>query len=139
MLRRIISVVIGVIIGFVVIFVGDSVCMRLYSPPTGLSPMDQTNFNAYVSSIPNYVMVIMFLFWMLSTFFGGMVSALINQPGWKNSALITGSILLAASILNMINISHPMWMVVAAVIFYIPMAYLGALIVSKSRDKQLNP
>jgi hypothetical protein len=139
MLRRIISVVIGVIIGIVIIFIGDSVCMRLHSPPPGLNPMDLVNFNAYVNSIPSYVMAIMFFFWMLSTFLGGMVAALINQPGWKNSALITGSILLAASILNMINISHPMWMVVAAVIFYIPMAYLGALIVSKSRDKQLNP
>jgi hypothetical protein len=55
--------------------------------------------------------------------------------GQKQIVAENRSILLAASILNMINISHPMWMVVAAVIFYIPMAYLAARLAVKKNNK----
>ena len=107
--------------------------MRLHAPPLGLNPLDQANFNAYINSIPTYVMVIMFFFWMLSTFSGGLLAALVNKTGWKNSALITGSILLAASVLNMINVSHPTWMVIGALVLYIPVAYLGAWMVANKK------
>ena len=133
MARKIISVIAGVIVGFLFVFIGDSVCMRLYAPPIGLNPMDQINYNNSIAGIPTYVMVIMLLFWMLSAFFGGLVTSIINKAGWKKSSLATGGILLAASILNMINVSHPTWMVISAVILYIPMAYLGGMVVSNKK------
>jgi len=133
MARTIISVIGGVIIGLIFVFIGDSVCMRLYEPPIGLNPLDQVNFSNYAKSIPTYVLAVMLVFWMLSTFFGGMISALINREAWKKSSLITGSVLLAASILNMINVPHPTWMVITAVVLYIPAAYLGGVVVSRKK------
>lgn len=128
--RKIIAVILGFIAGITLIYVGDSVCMRLYSPPIGFNPMDQGNFNSYVAATPIYVMAVMLFFWMLSSFFGGLVAGLINRPDWKTTSLITGGVLLAAAILNMINVQHPTWMVISAIALYLPMAYLGGLTVS---------
>jgi len=135
--RKIISVILGFIAGIALVYVGDSVCMRLYTPPIGLNPLDQENVNSYVAATPIYVMVVMLFFWMLSSFFGGLVAALCNRPDWKTTSLITGGVLLAAAILNMINVHHPTWMVISAIVLYLPVAYLGGLVVS-GKKVQIN-
>ncbi len=131
MLKRILSVIAGIATGFVVVFIGDSITHIINPPPAGLNFEDKNAINHYAASIPTYVLVLMLFFWILSSFLGGLVAAKINPDRWKVSSSITGALLMIAAILNMLLIPHPIWMMIASVILYIPAAYLGGKLVAK--------
>lgn len=128
-MKNIVPVIIGVIVGFTIVFIGDSVTHRLYPPPPGINFMERDALDEYVASIPMYILIIMFLFWMLSSFLGGMIAARMNRADWKNKSIITGSILLAATLLNLIMIPHPLWMLIGSLVLYIPIAFAGGSLV----------
>ena len=127
MAKKILAIIAGVVTGFIIVFIGDATVHAMNPPPLGLNYMDKNLMMDYVAHIPKYVLVILVIFWMLSAFTGGLVAAVINKVEWKFCALITGSILLAAALLNLVLTapSHPMWMWIAALVGYIPAALLG--------------
>src|SRR3954468_18168648 len=102
MAKKILAIIAGVITGFIIVFIGDATVKAMYPPPLGLNYMDKNLMMDYVARIPKYVLVILVIFWMLSAFTGGLVAAFINKAEWKSCALITGSILLAAALLNLV-------------------------------------
>lgn len=61
-MKKVISIVAGVITGFVVVFIGDATAHAINPPPLGINFMDKNVMLAYVASIPTYVMVIMVIF-----------------------------------------------------------------------------
>lgn len=128
-MKKVLPIITGVIVGFLIVFIGDSVTHRLYPPPAGINFMDKAALDTFVASIPTYVLVVMLLFWLLSSFLGGLVAARLHRADWKKKSIITGSILMAAALLNMIMIPHPLWMLIASIALYIPVAFLGGWMV----------
>lgn len=124
-MKKVISIVAGVITGFVCVFIGDATTHAINPPPLGINFMDKNVMQAYVASIPTYVLVIMAIFWLCSSFLGGLVAARINRAEWKRSALITGSVLMAAGVFNMTLIPHPLWTWITVLAGYIPAAFIG--------------
>lgn len=127
-MKRSLSVIAGVIVGIILVFIGDSTTRALNPPPVGINFMDKNVMNQYISTIPTYIFIIMVLFWLFSSFIGGMLAARLNRVEWRVSALITGSILMVAAILNLVMISHPVWMWIAVLAGYIPAALLGGML-----------
>ena len=134
-MKKILAIVAGVVVGFVIVFIGDATTHALSPIPANLNVADKTSIANYISTIPLYVMIIMAIFWLLSVFIGSMLAARINRSEWKNTALITGGILMAASILNLMLIPHPLWMWLVVIIGYIPIAFIGGRMV---RKKEMN-
>ena len=83
----------------------------------------------FIESIPMYVLVLLIIFWLASSFLGAMLASRINRSNWKNVSIITGSILLATTILNMAMLPHPAWMWITVLAGYIPAALLGGWLV----------
>lgn len=125
MLKRILSIILGSITGVIIVMIGDALTHYIYPLPEGLDYSNKEILIEIMSYIPNTALIIMLAFWLISSFFGGFVAAKINPQSWKFSAIITSSILLGAASLNMFMLPHPLWMVVSAVILYIPSGYLG--------------
>src|SRR5688572_15722228 len=130
MARKILAIIAGVITGFIIVFIGDATVHAMDPPPMGLNYMDKNVMKDYVASIPMYILVIMCIFWLLSAFTGGLVAALIKRSEWRFCALVTGGILLAAAILNLALVPHPMWMWIVALVGYLPAALIGGSLVS---------
>jgi hypothetical protein len=130
MTRKILSILAGVVTGWLIIFIGDAATHVLFPPAEGTDFTNQEEFRAFVESIPAKVFILMLSFWLLAAFIGGFVSAKINKAGWKRFSIITGSVLLAATILNLLMISHPLWMVIIAVLLIVPAAYFGGKLAS---------
>jgi hypothetical protein len=124
-MKKVFSIVAGVITGFAIVFIGDATSHAMNPPPLGLNYMDKNVMMDYVAKIPTYVLVIMVIFWLASSFLGGLVSALIQKTEWKRNSLTTGAILMAAAILNLIMITHPVWMWITVLAGYLPAALLG--------------
>lgn len=128
-MKKILSIVAGVVVGFVIVFIGDATTHALSPIPANLNVTDKSAIANYISSIPLYVMIIMAIFWLFSTFIAAMLAARINRSEWKNTALITGSILMAASILNLMLIPHPLWMWLVVIIGYLPVSLLAGYLI----------
>jgi hypothetical protein len=113
--RKILSVIAGVITGFIIIFAGDAIIGKM----SGERDMNSA------TGAPGYVQVLMVISWLLSAFLGGLVAARINRVQWKQTALITGAILLGAALLNLAMHPQPAALWIAALILYLPVALLG--------------
>jgi len=130
MARRILSVIAGIAVGVIIVMVGDAATHFLFPPPPDLNIENKEQMIVFVKSIPNSVFLIMFSFWILSSFTGGFVAGKINKAGWKRSSIVTGTILMAAAIINIVLLPHPVWMIIGVIILYIPAAWLGGKLAS---------
>ena len=129
-LNRILAIVVGLIAGWLIVALGDIVNHKLYPPPAGLDPSDKEALSAFVSSLPAIAFVVMIAGWAISAFTGGLVTGKITKGKWQVYSLITGGILLLASIGNMILIPHPIWVTGITIAMYLPLAYLGGKLVN---------
>ncbi|MBA3665206.1 MAG: hypothetical protein H0W61_13485 [Bacteroidetes bacterium] len=123
--KRIGAVLAGVLTAWLIVFIGDTVTHLFFPPPENIDFHDQEALKIFAESIPWQSFVIMMLFWLLAAFAGGFVSAKINKPSWKRASIVTGSILLAGTILNLILIPHPLWLIATSLILIVPSAYMG--------------
>ncbi len=131
MIKRILSVLAGLVAGFITISIGDGITQHLY-PANGLNYQDKEALKNFITQLPNSCFAMMLSYWCLSSFIGGMVAGKVNPKSWLHSSLLTGLLLLAASIGNMVMIPyHPNWMMVSCIILYIPLAYLGGKLVNQ--------
>lgn len=128
-MRKVISVILGVVTGFIIIFIGDATTHALYPVPPGLDYANREQVRAFVDSVPMVVKIIMVVFWLGSAFLGAMLASRINRNDWKRTSIITGSILLAAALLNLAMVPHPAWMWLVAILGYIPTAFFAGWLV----------
>lgn len=135
-MKKILSIVLGVITGFAIVFTGDSTASAIHPWPANLDYHNRDVLRDYINTIPLAVMIVMIIFWLGSSLLGAMVAARINRTEWRKTALITGAILMAAALFNLVTIPHPLWMWIAALAGYLPAALLGGWLVRKKADPQ---
>jgi hypothetical protein len=138
-MKRVLSIIAGVVAGYAITFIGGAVVDAIHPMPLGFNYMDKAMMVEYISRIPQFVLVLMAFFWLLSAFTGGMVTAAIQKIHWRQPVMITSAILLAAQLLNLIMTapSHPLWMWIVALGAYLPFSLLGGWLVR--RGKTVNP
>jgi hypothetical protein len=128
-MKKVFAMATGVVTGFVLVFIGDATTHSLSPVPKGLDYTNRADMRDYIASIPMYVLVIMVIFWLASSFLGSMMAARINRTDWKRTGLATGGILMAAAVLNLALLPHPLWMWIVTLIGYLPAAFLGSWLV----------
>lgn len=101
MKKRILSVMAGVVAGFITVSIGDAITQQLY-PANGLNYQDKEALKNFITQLPTTCFIIMLGFWCLSSFIGGLVAGKVNPDSWMRSSLLTGLILLAAAVGNMV-------------------------------------
>jgi hypothetical protein len=131
MRKRILSVMAGVLAGFITVSIGDAITQKLY-PANGINYQDKETLKIFITQLPTTCFAIMLCFWCISSFIGGLVAGRVNPASWMHSSILTGLVLLAASVGNMVMIPyHPIWMMVSCIILYIPLAFLGGKLTKK--------
>jgi hypothetical protein len=128
-MKKVLAVIVGIITGFAIVFIGDATTNALSPAPSGLDYKNRDVMRDYILSIPMYVMVIMVIFWLGSSFLGAMLASRLNRSDWKRTSIITGSILMAAALLNLIMLPHPLWLWIVVAVGYVPAALLGGWLV----------
>jgi len=128
--RAIGAIVAGVISAFVVITLAELVMSRIYPMPAGATRGNATAMREWISQLPAGAFLLVLCGWALGALAGGFVSAKIERPTSVRRAAIIGGALLAASVLNMMRIPHPIWMWIGAIVLIVPAAILGARVAS---------
>lgn len=127
MLRLVLSIIGGVIIAFVIVFLGDMLSQSLAASagpaPTDMS--DRAAMEAYVAGLPMAVFLVMLATWTVAAFVAAAYAARFARrgawPGW-----IAAGLFLCATAANLFLIPHPAWMAIAGVVLVVAAGWFGA-------------
>ncbi len=125
MLRNIISVVVGLIASFLVIEAIEIIGYKLYPPTTSLNFNNPEAFKEYISSAPNSIFLLVILGYALGSLAGGFVASVIASTKKSSKAIAVGGILMGLGLFNLFNIPHPVWVIISALVVFLPFAFIG--------------
>jgi hypothetical protein len=124
MIKNVLYVLSGVIIGGAVIYLVESIGHKIYPLPENFDWTDTEDIENHIASLPIGAFVIVLLAYILGSFAGGFMTALYKNSGLPN-AVTVGFALLLLGLLNMLMIQHPTWFLVVSLMIYLPSAYMG--------------
>jgi len=113
--RTVVAVVVGTVVAFVLVGVIEAVGELAYPPPAGVDFRAPGQLASYMERLPAGALAFVLAAWIVATFAGGLVAAWIARPRAALAAAIVGALVLAATIMNVVLIPHPAWMVAAGV------------------------
>jgi hypothetical protein len=127
MIRRIGAVLAGMVAAFIVVALVEYIGRLAYPPPGHLDYEDVEMMRSYVSSLPLGALFFVLAAWYLGTLAGARLACLIALDRPIFNALVVGAFLLAATLVNLFMIPHPLWFSIVAIVGIIAMAVLAAL------------
>ena len=136
MLKKILSVMLGLAAGVVTIFVMQSISYVMFPPPAGLNLNDPDVLKEYVKNVPFGAMLALIIGYAIGAFAGGFTARLVYKSGGKGIPLIIGALLTIAGVMNMVMIPHPFWFWIVSLMVFIPSAIAGHGIL-KTRDMKV--
>ena len=131
-IRSLAAVVIGAIIAFGLIMAVQLVSTRLYPMPAGLDPGNSEAMSRYIATLPVGGFLIVLLGYALGGLGGGFVAAKLAPKARFTHAGVIAILLIAASVLNLMSFSHPVWFWVANLAVVLVFPRIGALAAARS-------
>ncbi len=133
LLRNIIAVIAGAVVGSVVNMGIISVSGAIIPPPEGADVTTMEGLKAAMHLFEPKHFLMPFLAHALGTLAGALTAALIAASYKMRFALAIGGLFLLAGIINVFLLPAPVWFVVLDIaVAYLPMGYLGGKFVVKS-------
>lgn len=109
MLKKILAVVAGVIVGSICIWAVEMLSHVLYPYPRGMKPNDMESFKNYIENLPFFGKFMVIIGYALGAVVSGFVATKIAKDDKPFSALICGIIFLIFTIYNMSVLPTPIW------------------------------
>lgn len=135
MKNNVLAVVIGLVAAMVVVMLGDRIAFSIFPHPADLDFNDPVSVQKMVDGMPIAAHLLLFFNWSVSAFVGGMVTVKLAKSKWQLLCAITGSLLLAANILNMFVIPYPTWLIIITILMYLPVTYLGGKLIAPKQEQ----
>ncbi|PQJ10043.1 hypothetical protein CJD36_015200 [Flavipsychrobacter stenotrophus] len=148
MKKRILSIVTGLITGFLIISAGESFSGTLYPLPEGTDVNNKAQMILALAKMPMQAYLLLLSIYALAAMAVGIVTTLIAESGstkiknptltteaisnktWR-PAVICGLVFTLGGVINATSLSHPTWFVIANAFAYVPTAYAGYLMAKK--------
>jgi hypothetical protein len=127
-MRDILAVLVGWIVGMVANMAIFSLNVALYPMPDGVSFNDKEGFAAYIETLPLMAFLIILVAHLSQAFFGALVAAKISRKRPMVVAMIIGVLTLIGGYINMQSIPLPTWMWIEMPL-YLVAAWLAAYLV----------
>lgn len=122
--RIVLGIVIGVAVGLGLVMVGHAVNHHFWPPPPDVQVTNPQALRAYMQSAPITSLLGLPVTWTIAALASGFAGAKIGAKAWVG--WISGGLIFAGTCLNLALIPHPLWMLVAAIVFVPAAAWLGA-------------
>ena len=131
-IRNILAVVAGIIIGSIVNMAIITVSGSIIPPPEGADLTTLEGLKASFHLMEPKHFIFPFLAHALGTLVGAYLAAVIAANHKLKFALVIGVVFLIGGIMNICMLPSPIWFTIIDLVFaYIPMGYLGWKLVSK--------
>ena len=109
MLRRILAVLAGIIVGSLCITGVENIGHYLYPPPAKAGAGDMNALKVYVSEAPFMALFFIILAYALAAVASGFTASKISNNGKYTAAVICGIIFLLITIYMMVSLPTPIW------------------------------
>jgi hypothetical protein len=115
MLRNIGAVAAGVVAGAIVIFIVEGAGHMIFPPPDGVNLKDPAALAGIMESIPLGAKIAVLVAWFAGILAGGSAALYIGRR-WAPVAWVVAAALFGMAAVTMIQIPHPLWMMIGAVV-----------------------
>jgi hypothetical protein len=145
MLRRFLAIFGGLMAGFWLILGITKLGNLIYPPPAFLdfakpetidpasieqAKIELAKIELAIKSTPTGMLWILLLAWALGTFVSAGIAARIAPTGKIGHGLAIGGIFLFSNLVQLLPFPYPVWFKIAGAAVFLPMAYLGARLVT---------
>lgn len=117
----------GLVVGFVTVFGLEAALHLVFALPAGTSTSDPVAIDTAMRAMPTIAFVALLVVYMIASFAGGLVAALVADGRSVRPSITTGIALTIAGAANVFAMYHPTWFRVASLLTYLPFSYLGCL------------
>ncbi|MBL0173410.1 MAG: hypothetical protein IPP90_22515 [Gemmatimonadaceae bacterium] len=127
-MRNLYAVLVGMMLAFALVAVGDSLAGMLFQMPKGLDPYDPATkdaFKAAMAQAPLSAMLVMVAGYFVAGMGGGYLARKLVRTPTMRPSIMVGVLLTAATIANFVMIPSPLVMVVLGVLAPVPGAFAG--------------
>jgi len=114
--RSLLGVVVGVVVGFLIVGLVETLGIRLYPLPAGVDPTNPESIAVAMGDLPLASFLFVLAAWFLGAWTGATTAMRIARGTARWPGLAVGGLVLAASLFNLLTIPHPLWFAVVAVI-----------------------
>ena len=136
MLRNILSVIVGLVVSFIVIVVGEGITHNIFPLPTTVNINDPESIKTYITTAPASFHLAILIIYALASLLGSFIAAIVALGNKMSRAITVGGILMGLGIFNLVSLSHPVWAIVCGLFVFIPFAYLGGFVGIKISSKK---
>jgi len=131
-LRKIIAIVLGIVIGSLVNGALVSISASVIPPPNGADVTTSEGLRASMHLFEPKHFLFPFLAHALGTFSGALVAAWITPTSKLTFAMVIAVFFFLGGLITIFMLPSPLWFSLVDLIFaYFPMAYLAKMIISK--------
>ena len=129
--KYVLPVVVGAMSGMILITFGEMAIHNMYPLPPGTDLYDADSLAKAMKQMPLVAYNYMMGNYIVCSFLAGVVATLVSRRTTARPPVVVGIVLTLAGMYNVINLPHPLWFSVLNLFVYLPMAYLGYLLVRK--------
>ncbi len=125
MLRNVFAGVAGIATAVIVVFLIERLGHSIYPPPIDLDYSDVDAIRTFYSQLPLLALLFPMIAWIVGTFTGTLLACYLGTASTMTFAGVVGTLMLAATISNLILIPHPLWFSILAVVAVAGAAWLA--------------
>ncbi|WP_185850790.1 hypothetical protein [Blattabacterium cuenoti] len=133
MFRNIFSVLIGILISFIEILFSIKYIKKGFINIQSISIIDLKSIFYYA---PDKFFIILFIFYIFSTFLGCILTAFFVKKAKKAYAMLTGFILFIFSFIHIFIYTFPLWFRFSILTIFFPFSYLSGEFVEFLQKKK---
>ena len=138
-MRRILGILAGMACGFMVVLLLQLASVAIYPPPPELDLQDAEAVASWITQLPIGAFFIVLAAHALGAFVAAYVCETIVGDRWRMGWYVLGVTFVAAGIVNLFSVPHPIWFAVADLLLYLPAALAGGQLATRPSPSVVGP
>jgi hypothetical protein len=130
MLRSVLGVIGGLMAGFWIIQGITKFGNRFYPPPSTLDFAKEETVLEAIRTTPIGLLLILLASYAIGTFISAGIAARVAPTGKIGHGMIIGGVFCFLNLVQNLGLPYPVWFKIAGALVFLPMAFLGARLVT---------
>jgi hypothetical protein len=124
-MKSILAILAGVFTSIIIIYLIEMISHKIYPVPPGLNQRDPVIMEEWIKLMPISSLILVVVAWFLGAISGSCVASKVDESRATFCSVIVGLFLLFATLVNLGDFPHPLWMWILGIVAVISGTWLG--------------